>query len=461
MGSTTQLSSSFRDPSGFVFEHNGEVFRQVNPVYQLEYDQLMQSGLYNELSEGGMLVPHEEMESRVETGLPAHKQLLPVQIPFVSYPYEWCFGQLKDAALLTLDIQRKAMARGMSLKDASCYNVQFMHGKPIWIDTLSFEALHADRPWVAYRQFCQHFLAPLALMAHRDVRFGKWSRLDIDGVPLELASRLLPWRTCLSASLLIHIHLHARAQRAYAGESIERRGRGRSMGSRGLEGVIQSLQGAVRKLGWQPAGTAWADYADQHNYSPPAHEAKRAFVRDQIEAIQPSSVWDLGANTGEYSRIAAGMGVPTVAFDLDYGAVEMNYRAVRSASESQLLPLVLDLTNPSPGIGWNNRERLTLPARGRPDLILALALVHHLAISNNLPLAEIAGFLAGLGERLLIEFVPKSDTQVKRLLANRADIFPEYTRDGFETAFADSFEIERSLALPETDRLLYLMRAVG
>ncbi len=421
----------------------------------------MQSGLYQELTQANLLVPHEELGPLVDTGQPAYKLLRPAQVPFVSYPYEWCFGELKDAALLTLEIQRRAMDRGMSLKDASAFNVQFVDGKPVWIDTLSFEALQADQPWVAYRQFCQHFLAPLALMAHRDVRLGKWSRVDVDGVPLELASRILPWRTRLSFPLLIHIHLHARAQRAYAGESIELRRAGRSMGSRGLEGLIQSLQGAVRRLSWEPTGTAWAGYADQHNYSAAAHEAKRAFIHDQIETLKPASIWDLGANTGEYSRIAAELGIPTVAFDFDYGAVEMSYRAVRNGPERYILPLVLDLTNPSPGIGWNNRERLELGARGRPALMLALALVHHLAISNNLPLGEIASYLAKLGDRLVIEFVPKSDSQVERLLASRADIFPEYTQDGFEAAFARHFEIERSMGLPESKRRIYLMRGLG
>jgi hypothetical protein len=218
-----QLSASFRDPSGFLFSRGGALYRQVNRKYQQEYARLMESGLYEKLVKAGLLIPHTEVNQAPAEAENAYKVIQPERVAFISYPYEWSFGQLKDAALATLSVQKRALKRGMSLKDASAYNIQFVHGKATLIDTLSFETYKEGQPWVAYRQFCQHFLAPLALMALRDVRLSQLLRVYIDGVPLDLASELLPWNTRLNFGLLTHIHLHAGAQKKYAGEEIHSR----------------------------------------------------------------------------------------------------------------------------------------------------------------------------------------------------------------------------------------------
>jgi hypothetical protein len=381
--------------------------------------------------------------------------LKPEQVPFVSYPYEWSFSQLKDAALTTLLIQKKALEFGMCLKDCSAYNIQFFKGSPVFIDTLSFERYEEGKPWVAYRQFCQHFLAPLALMSHRDVRLGQLSRVHLDGVPLDLASRLLPGRTRLSFSLLFHVHLHARSQSRYAARQIDTK---RHRVSRlGLVGIVDSLESAVRKMRWHPGGTEWGEYYQDTNYSTAAFEHKKQIVAEFLGRIKPGNVWDLGANTGVFSRLASQMGVPTISFDIDPAAVERNYLDCRRDSETNILPLLLDLTNPSPGIGWQSRERASLLDRGPADTLLALALVHHLAISNNVPLGKVAEFLAGICEWLIIEFVPKSDSQVKRLLATREDIFPRYDQGAFESDFGQYFAIQRSAKTRESERTLYLM----
>ncbi|HYO67091.1 MAG TPA: hypothetical protein VEU33_13530, partial [Archangium sp.] len=214
-------AASFRDPSGFVFRREGIVYRQVNDSYREDFALLQGSGLHAELVQAGQLIPHEEVDLGLAAAPGAHKVLRPRQLPFVSYPYEWSFSQLQDAALLTLDVQEKALARGLSLKDASAYNVQLVDGRPMLIDTLSFEKYEEGRPWVAYRQFCQHFLAPLALMSHTDVRLGQLLRLYIDGIPLDLASRLLPGRTRFSFALGMHVHAHARSQQKYADKAVE------------------------------------------------------------------------------------------------------------------------------------------------------------------------------------------------------------------------------------------------
>jgi hypothetical protein len=453
-------AASFRDPSGFVFFHRGEVFRQVNVAYRDNYDRLMGSGLYKALVRDRLLVPHREVDVPPPEPDLAYKVIKPDRIPFISYPYEWCFSELQDAALATLAIQRRSLEHGQSLKDSSAYNIQFRQGRPVFIDTLSFEEYHEGRPWVAYQQYCQHFLAPLALMARRDVRLGQLLRIHIDGVPLDLASALLPGGTRWSLALATHIHLHARTQKKHANRA-QKIDPKRKLSRNALTGILASLESGTRGLEWKPAGTEWAEYYDATNYSDAAFGSKRDLVERYIETCRPGMLWDMGANTGVFSQLAASRGIPTVAFDIDPAAVEKNYRdcraRTRTGEEVNTLPLVLDLTNPSPGLGWANEERMSLLERGPVDMALALALIHHLAISNNLPLSKVARFFAGVCERLVIEFVPKSDSQVQRLLATREDIFPDYTKAGFEQAFTSGFTIDDASPVEGSERTLYLM----
>ncbi len=448
------LPSSFRDPSGFLFLRNGTMYRMINAVYGENYDLFMASGLYEALAADEMLVSHEE--APVPPGHDkAYKVIKPDFLPFISYPYEWCFGELRDAALLTLRIQKKSLQFGMSLKDCSAYNIQFKNCRPVFIDTLSFEKYQPGAPWIGYRQFCQHFLAPLALMAHTDVRLNQLLRIYIDGIPLDLASRLLPFRTCLSFSLLSHIHLHARAQKHFGDKSVNVRKY--KMSSASLLGLIDDLESLIRGLKWQPTGTEWEDYYENVNYSREAFESKKELVGSYLERIRPAEVWDLGANSGVFSRVAAAKGSRVVSFDVDPAAVEKDYRECTKESETNILPLLLDLTNPSSGIGWANRERESFSRRGPTDAVLALALIHHLAITNNVPFRKIAEFIAGLCRHLIIEFVPKNDSQVRKLLATREDIFPEYDRESFEAAFESRFTIRGSVPVEGSERTLYLM----
>ncbi len=455
------VGASFRDPAGFVFESGGRLYRQINRSFADEFDAFVAGGLHDRLVRDGLLISHVERTlSEVASPAPAlaHRIVEPERVGFVSYPYEWCFSQLKDAALATLSMQAIALEHGFSLRDASAFNIQFHRGKPVLIDTLSFERYREGEPWVAYRQFCQHFLAPLALAARVDARLPLLSRPFIDGIPLDLASRALPVASCLSPALLIHIHLHARSQRRFASSIAIKK---RRVSRLALRGLVDSLAGAVKRLQWTPAGTEWGDYYTDTNYSDGARDRKAEAVRAFIERAAPSSVWDLGANTGEFSRLASDRGITTIAFDVDPAAVEKNYRRVREKKESHILPLVMDLTNPSPALGWDHDERASLAGRGPADLVLALALVHHLAISNNVPFARVARFFARLGRALVVEFVPKSDSQIQRLLATRADVFPDYHRPGFEAAFAPFFETLDVRAVEGSERTLYLMRRRG
>jgi len=461
MAQSVVVPGSFRDPSGFVFFRDGQIYRQINHAYRGNYDRLMQSGLYRALTDAGQLIPHTEVGVAQAVTDSAWQVIQPARLPFISYPYEWSFSELKHAALLTLDIQNRAMQHDLSLKDSSAFNIQFLEGRPVLIDTLSFEVYQAGQPWVAYRQFCQHFLAPLALMSRVDIRLSQLLRVHLDGIPLDLTAALLPGRTQLNFGLSSHIHLHAKAQRRYAGMSgVPKTGR---MSRTSFLGLIDSLRSTVEKLTWQPVGTTWADYYDATNYSPAAFEEKKRLVADLLDRVSPAPVvvWDLGANTGVFSRLASQRSMLTVAFDVDEGAVERNYLECRAQAERQLLPLVLDLTNPSPALGWENRERLGLVERGPADVVLALALIHHLAISNNLPFERIADFLSRVSRNLIIEFVPKTDSQAQRLLANRVDVFNRYHQVEFEREFEDYFVIRAQAPIPATERTLYLMQRRG
>lgn len=450
---------SFRDPSGFVFTSGDTLYRQVNRAFAEEFDACTSSGLYDELTSAGLLVPHRRVDRDLGPGPDAHAVIEPERIPFISYPYEWSFGQLKDAALLTLDIQQRALARGFVLRDASAYNVQFRHGRPIFIDTLSFERYRGGEAWKAYKQFCEHFLVPLLLMAQRDVRCGLLMRDLLDGIPLDLGSALLPWRTRLSPRVLVHVHWHARAQRRYAEANVAAVTRGRGLTKRQLLTYATDLTIMVDGLDWRPAGTEWAEYVSETNYSAAAAAAKRELVRGFLEGVDAAVVWDLGANTGEYSRVARALAPLVVAFDVDAAAVERNWRQVKAMREAGILPLLLDITNPSPALGWAHSERMSLAERGPADAVLALALVHHLAIARNVPFEHIARFFATLGRVLVIEFVAKTDAQVQRLLRNRPDIFPGYTKEGFELAFAEHYTIARCERVGDAERWLYLMIA--
>ena len=455
-----RLGGSFRDPSGFVFHRDGVLLRQINQVHRDNWDLLISSGLHDALVERGLMIGSEEVSTDLAAAPGAYKVIRPEPVPFISYPYEWCFGQLKAAALATLEIQSIALDHGMSLRDASAYNIQWLRGKPVLIDSLSFEKLPEGKPWIAYSQFCRHFLAPLALVAYEDVRLQQLLRIHIDGIPLDLASSLLPRRSRMKPALMLHLHAHAKSQQRHASDDPKAVAKGRTFSERAFRGILDNLASGIRGLEWEPPESVWTEYySDAGSYTQEGTEHKRMLVSKLVEEVAPSTVWDLGGNVGAFARIASEKGLPTVCFEMDPGCVEHAYRdGVVKAGDQNFLPLVMDLTNPSPRIGWENTERFSLADRGPADLVFALALVHHLAIGNNVPLERVARYLADLCKTLIVEFVPKTDPKVQVLLTSREDVFPDYTADGFERAFSQRFRIERRESIAASERTLYLMR---
>ena len=320
--------------------------------------------------------------------------IAPDELALITFPYEWSFSQLQDAALLTLQAQTLAEKHGMTLRDASAYNVQFADGRPILIDTLSFERLDANAPWKPYRQFCEHFLAPLALMARRDPRLGLLLAQYVDGIPLDLASELLPRRTRFSPGLAAHLHLHARSQRRHAGDGAATASV--SMSPTRRAALLDHLRRTVSGLSVDPRDTTWAEYADQTSYTEAGTAAKESAVRELLGAVGGAVALDIGANTGRYSAIAVQEGYRVVALDGDWAAVERQYRALRERKETAIMPMLADIASPSPAIGWANGERASLLDRLHGDVAMALALVHHLAIGRNVPLGRGCGLLAGM-----------------------------------------------------------------
>ena len=459
---------SYRDPSGFVFRRDGVLYRQVNASFADDWATFDVSGLHSALVKEGVLVADAPASLDLAPEPGAVAVIRPDEIGFISYPFEWSFSQLKDAALLTLRAQSMAGARGMTLRDASAYNVQFKDGKPVLIDTLSFERAAADQPWKPYRQFCENFLAPLALMAHRDGRLGQLLRTWVDGVPLDLASELLPRSTRYFApGLAAHIHLHARGQRQHSGDSgpnLAAAPRAVTMSENRRLALLDHLKRTVEGLHLPAHGTVWADYAGRTSYSATGTASKEGIVKRMVEAVAAEGgkvAWDVGANTGRYSAIAADAGFWVLALDIDWAAVERHYLALRASGEKRIMPFLADIAEPSPGIGWGNVERASLIDRSNADVVIGLALVHHLAIGRNVPLPMISSLMARLSAHLILEWIPKADPMVQKLLAAREDIFTDYSPEGFRAAFSRDFEIVEEAPIEDSGRVLFRMRRLA
>lgn len=450
--------ASFRDPSGFVFEDTDWVYRVIMPAYQENWLALKKAGFFSENAPEYQELPKESWFEAVPPN--AIAVLKSKRLPFISYPYEWSFSQLKEAALLTLELQLKALGHGFILKDASAYNIQFFQGKPIFIDLLSFEKLRPNRPWDAYAQFCQHFLAPLALMSYRDERLNLFSRQWVDGVPLDLASRLLPANSRFSPGLLLHVHMHARMRKKYSAT-----GKGglkkenAALSARQLQDVTESLKRTVESIKPSKRVTEWADYYSDTNYSEQAARAKEEIVAAIAREHEGKIALDLGANDGKYSRIMAPFFEQVIAADIDHCAVDSHWRKKR---HSNILPLIIDLANASPALGWHCEERQSFFERCSADFVSALALIHHLRITAGIPVEKIAEGVANLvktGGCLLLEFVPRSDSQAQRLLSHMDDIFNDYNKDCLIAAFNKAgMSLEKEFPLPESVRILMVFK---
>ncbi|MBR0459933.1 MAG: class I SAM-dependent methyltransferase [Victivallales bacterium] len=437
---------SFRDPSGYVFWQDGQPYRRITRHGLRDWEKFVSTGLARTLLDQGQLVPYELL-----SGENLNPLLKLEKLPFLSYPYEWSFGQLRDAAALTLSLARQALRHGMILKDATAFNIAFRDGRPIFMDHTSFMSYHENEPWCAYRQFVMHFLAPLALMSKVDLRCLGLFQRDIGGIPLDLASRLLPWWTRFSPMLLFHIHLHAAMEKRYSSEQGDKRQV--RLSKERLDNLLASLADYVDGLSIPGQNTQWEDYYANTSYSDATFQAKKEAVEEFCQRVSPGTLVDLGANTGVFSELAAKHSRLVIAADIDPQAVEQLYRLNRERVRN-LQPILQDLSNPTPALGVFNEERMSFLQRCKGDAVLGLALIHHLRITCNWSLEQIARLFADIAPRALVEFVPADDVQAKRLMRGREEIYGDWTCENMLAAFQTRFTVERVTSLPGCGRTL-------
>jgi SAM-dependent methyltransferase len=461
----TAESGSFRDREGRVYRFDGRIFRGLNKTALENFRKLESTSFYRKFLETGALVESRECHPDEVPLPPAVRErwagfLEHEPIAVITYPYEWTFGMLRDAALLQLDLLEAAILENMSLKDATPYNIQFAGGQPVFIDMASFIPLESGAAWAGYRQFCEMFLFPLMLQAYKGLHFQPFMRAVIDGVDVQTAARLFSLRDRFRPGVFSHVWLQSKFDRRYGGtqqnvrSSLKSAGFNREM----ILANVRRIRKLVSGMQWQGHGSEWAAYAEFHNYSASDHELKESFIADCAAESQPRVAWDIGCNTGQFAKVAAPHAGLVVAMDLDHFAVERLYRELKAAGGSNILPLVQNVADPSPNWGWQNRERSELKMRAAPDLVLCLALLHHVVITANIPLEEFIAWLAGLTPDLIIEYVSRDDDKVKTLLRNKDDDYADYSQEGLEQALQRHFTIVRQLTLAQGRRHLYWCR---
>jgi hypothetical protein len=440
------------------------VFRVLSTEALAAWEQVQAKPFYQRGIADGRIVGTERLAASAEPPIPDRARWTAVlrhaRIPFVSYPYEWCFGMLRAAARLQLDLLAAALGEDAGMKDASSYNVQWVGTQPVFIDVGSFEPLAPGAPWIGYRQFCELYLYPLLLQAYRGIPFQPWLRGRVDGITAAQARAMLSGRDLLRPGVLAHVALQARAQRRWdvAATDVPR-----ELGRAGFSKAmilanVRRLRRLLGRLAWEPDESVWSGYATSHSYSEAGSRMKEEFVASVAGERPRELVWDLGANTGVFSRLVAPHARCVVAMDGDHAAIEHLYRALEPSGQRTIVPLVVDLADPSPGLGWRGAERRPLAARGQPDLVLALALLHHLVLARNVPLAEAAGWLLDLGGELVVEFVHRDDPMIAVLLRNKTDPCADYDREAFERLLRERAEIVRHATVPGDTRTLYHVR---
>ena len=445
--------SSFRDPAGYIYYRNNRVYRKIFKCYFKQYDYLMNSGLYKELINRNLLIPHKEIK-RVDEYIIIEVE----KIPFISYPYEWGFEQFKDASLLTLEINKLALEYGMILKDASGFNVQFFKGKPIFIDTLSFDFYEEGMPWGAYGQFIRHFMGPILLMKYVDERLNCLLKNYIDGIPVDLAASLLKGRGGFPAKQ--HIKWHSKAIKNY--NDTKENVKILKMSKTSLVQMVDMMIRQITNLNRKVVESEWGDYYNNTNYDDKAFKHKLKLVSDYIDNIKfkrDDILFDIGANDGKFSRIVAKKNINVISYDFDINCINHSYNMIKESKEENILPLFLDVTNPTPDIGFGLVERKSINSRGNVRCVMALALIQHIAISNNVYFDDIGKWFSKLGNYLIIEFVPKDDSKVEKLLRTRKDIFDWYNINTFEECMCKYFKIIKKDNIKSSKRVIYLMRA--
>ena len=455
--------ASFRDPASTVAYLDGRVLRGLTKEGAADFDTLAAAPFFDKAMTDGKLVrttqvPLEDLPQSVR-GDAWVRALEHERIPFVTYPYEWTFSMLKDAALVHLDLLLAALDAELTMKDGYAYNLAFTGSRPVFIDIGSFERVRPGEPWAGYRQFCQTMLYPLLLQAHKDVRFQPWLRGAIQGIQPQDLAKLFTGTDKMKPGVLKHVSLHGAMDQRYSksrAQDTQKELKAAGFSTELQKATVSAIRKLVAKLEWSRSASEWNDYQRTSTYTDAEREIKATFVAKALEGKGSRLVFDLGGNDGTYSRVAAAHADYVVCADGDDLVLDGLYRSLRQEGNRQILPAYLDLSDPSPGLGWRGRERAGFFDRARPDAVLALALLHHLAITGNVPLAELVDWLHALGGRLVVEFVDPADPMADRLLANKPPgMHGDYRREVFERLLEARFDIADREEFPSGTRTLY------
>lgn len=452
---------SFRDPGGRVFHAGDQIFRAVMDAAAGNFARVSQSGILRKLADQGKLVDFADVTDQAPAlGIEQASTLLAhPRIPFISYPYEWSFGLHKAAALAHLDLHLELLAQSFTLSDATAYNVQFDSFRPVFIDHLSVRPYVEGEIWAGHRQFCMQFLNPLLMWSVLDLQPNHWFRGSLEGIAPEDLAKLIPMRKRLNWTVLTHVIAQAAMQnRSVRTTTGSAKYLNAKLPKSGFEGMLRGLRSAISKLEVPSHRTVWGDYAGNTSYAAPEAQSKHQFVREMVSQTNPALLYDLGCNSGDYSKTALEAGAEKViGFDFDHGALEIAYRRAK-LENLNLLPVWLDAANPSPAQGWGQAERMGLSGRAKPDALLALAFIHHIAIGRNVPLDMAIDWLVSLAPAGVIEFPHKDDPMVQVLLAQRADIFPEYHNEAFASLLSRRARIVKSADALRTRTLYWYER---
>jgi SAM-dependent methyltransferase len=456
---------SFRDRNGRVICVGAKFYRGLSASAYEDWERLCETKFFTKFIKENKIV-HTEVVDKAKEGIDSliiegwHGLIKHSPIPFISYPYEWSFGMMKDGALLLLELLQSSLEENMILKDASAFNIQWNGSQPIFIDTPSFVPWIDGEPWIGYRQFCQMFLFPLFLQGYKNVPFQFWMRGNIEGITAGEIRQLMSFQDCFRSGVLSHVFLQAKMETLYGNSTRNVRKELKSVGfgKQVVLGNIKGLEKTIRKLRWRVSESEWSSYSDTHSYTDRDEQHKAEFVEGIIKEHYWNLVWDIGCNTGKFARLAARNAGYVIAMDGDQLVVERLYQQLKAEKNEKILPLVMNIADPSPNLGWRGLERKALPDRGRPDLVLCLALVHHLVISANIPLSEIFSWLTSLAPNLIIEFVTKDDPMVRKLLLNKEDNYSDYYRENFEMLLRNTYEIVSMEPLACGSRILYFAK---
>jgi hypothetical protein len=458
MTNENKHASSFRDPSGYIFTDEGIIKRAIFPVYFEQYNALTNSGFFESLFKNNLLVPHTEVSNSEDKIV-----IQPENIPFITYPYEWSFSMYKEAALLTLKLQKYSLENGFSLKDATAFNIAFHNGRAIFIDTLSFDFYQENSPWRAYKQFITHFLGPLLLAHYHGAQSLKLMSNFIDGIPIKMLSTVLPFKTKLNPFLYSNIHLLAKFESKH-NEDYKGETKMSTLSKKGQLNIIKSLYDYIKNLNLKEH-SEWGDYYSKTNYSDDAFIQKSTIISSWIDTLKVQSVIDIGGNDGTFVRKIKSHLNQALVCDIDNNAVDFNYITIKETGESFMTPFVLDVLNPSAAIGFQNKERDSFINRIKtfaPDATLALAVIHHMSLSGNVSFEMSAEFFASFSKHLIIEFPRRNDSWVQRLLNSKVDFkdyFDFYNIENFEIAYSNCFDVVDKQVIKNSDRVMYLLKA--